>query len=266
MNIRKTTFILYLVIMNNFVFAQSMNDTIFKNVILIQEKDVVKNNNGYLIDVVFNYKEMPVIFNNSKLSKHLFDNQLFKNKPYILIVPDSNYYDAFNKTIDEGENCCDMPLNINIYHQRKYNNNLLESDSLTITGNQPKLVFSKSLKDLKLNDNIIFYHTESFGSVCCPKDPKIKMKEKLTSYITSFEERNNVKLGDIYKKVTGKEGEHILYFTLSNLNKEQKLIFLQEISFWPYTYTDRLLEDIEYDSQIFIARSIKKDDLKLMSE
>lgn len=265
MKIRKIILILSLLLTNNYANAQSINDSIFSNVLLIQKKDVVKNIDDYLIDVVINFdlKKSSVIFNDSGLSKDFITNRLFEHKSIIVIIPDWKFYEEITEEATRMGGCIE-PATTNIFYQRKYIENESKTDSIRISGNQPKLVFNKSIKNVKFNDNIVFYHTESFGSTCCPKDPKWKIKQRLDEFITSFERENNIKLGDMYKKITGKEGEHILYFTLSNLNTKQKLLFLQEIRYWKYT--DQKLKDIKFDPQIFTPNTIKKESLKLITE
>ena len=105
------------------------------------------------------------------------------------------------------------------------------------------------------------YYTDGFGSRCCPKDPKWEMKGRLSEFIAAFEKRNHVKIGDVYKKITGKEGEHILYFTLSTLNTEQKLLFLQEVQ--SCYFLTKKTKDIKIASQVFIPFLVHKEGLKL---
>lgn len=265
MKIRHIIFILSLILMNNYAIAQSINDTIFKNVLLVQKDDVVKNNDDYLIDVVidFDSKRTPIIFNDSKLSKDFFIERMFEHKPMFLIAPDWKFYDDVSEEANRMGGCIE-PATTNIFYQIEYIGNKQKIDSIRISGDQPKLVFTQRKKDLKSNGNIIFYHKESFGSICCPKDPKWEIKERLDGYIASFEKTNNIKSGDVYKKVTGKEGEQILYFTLSNLRKEQKLNFLQEIRCWHFENKEK--RDVVFKPQIFTPNSIKKEGLKLITE
>ncbi|WP_103867591.1 hypothetical protein [Aquimarina sp. I32.4] len=264
MKIRKSVFFLTLILTINYSIAQSINDTIFTNVVLIQKEDIVQDNNDYLIDVImdFDFKKTPIIFNNSRLSKSFFINKLFKDKPIILITPDWKFYE---KVVEEAQRMggCIEPATTNIFYQRKYLKNISKVDSVQISGNQPKMVFNSRVKGLKTDDTIIFYYTESYGSMCCPIDPKWKVKEKLDNFITSFEATNNIKLGDAYVKITGKEGEHIVYFTLSNLSKKQKLAFLQGVRGGIY-FKNADRKYIEINPQIFTPRSIQKEGLKLV--
>ena len=265
MKIEKIIFIFSLFITNNNVNAQSINDSIFNNVLLIQKEDVIKNSDDYLLDVIidFDFKKTPIIYNDTRLSIDSIASLLFKYKSFIVITPDWEYYD---KIAEEAVNMggCIEPTTTNIFYQRTYIENEWKTDSIRISGDQPKIVFKQPKKDVKFNDNIVFYHIENFDSTCCPKDPKWNVKQQLDQFIISFERENNITIGDIYKKITGKEGEHILYFTLSNLNIKQKLLFLQEVRFW--TYPDQKLEHIKFSPQIFMPKTINKVGLKLISK
>lgn len=246
--------------------AQNISDSIFKNVTLIENRNVLKSDNDYLIDVVMKYdvNDIPVIFNDSReLSKQFFFNELCRSKPMLLMTPDWAFYDAVAEEADSMGGCIE-PAPAFIYYQKKYYKNKLQVDSIKITENYPKLFFNLSVKELKAKEDIVFYHTESFGSTCCPKDPKWEMKDKLDGFITYFEQKNSTKLGDVYKKITGKEGEHILYFTLSNLNTKQKLNFLQEIR---HIYVEKKnRKSIEISPQIFMPSSIQKEGLEFVTE
>jgi len=262
---RKVLFILFLILANKYVNSQSINDTILKNVVLLQNDNIAQNNDDYLIDAIIDFEKStnPVVFNDTKLPIRFFKYKLFKSKSFILIRPDWEYYDSVS---EEGSRLgeCIEPATTNIYYQISSFKNKSKIDSIRKSGNNPKLVFNPIKKHLKSDGNVIFYHTEEFGSTCCLRDQKWDIKEKLDDFITAFEKSNKVKIGGVYKKTTGKEGEHILYFTLSNLNKEQKLDFLQEVRYW--TYIDRKLEDIKFEPQIFTPSFIKEEGLKLITK
>jgi len=265
MKIRKSTFILFLILANNYVNAQSINDSILKNVVLIERDNIAQNNDDYLIDVIMDFEKNinPVVYNDTKLPIRFFNNHLFKSKSFILIRPDLEYYNSVTEEATRMGECIE-PTTTDIYYQISYFENKIKIDSIRKSGNYPKLVFNPIKRHLKIDGNVIFYHTEEFGSTCCLRDPKWDIKEKLDNFIMTFEKSNKVKIGDVYKKITGKEGEHILYFTLSNLNSEQKLKFLLEIRYWEYT--DKHLEDIGFNPQIFQPSYIKEEGLKLISE
>lgn len=259
MKIKITVFLLISFVAMSPSYAQSIHDSIIKNVTLIDKEDVVQDNGDYLIDVVLQYSlnEIPVILNDSRqLPTELFLNRLFKSKPVLLITPNWQFYDTVAEEATRMEGCIE-PAPSFIYYQRLKNN--LKTDSIKVADNYPKLVFNSSIKELKTNDHIVFYHTESLGSSCCPRDPKWDEKEKLNNFISSFETKNNVKIGAVYKKITGKEGEQILYFTLSNLNLKQKLDFLQEVR---SNYLKRKkTKQSKPTTQIYMPSTIRKEDL-----
>lgn len=265
MKSKKALFILFLILANKYVNSQSINDTTLKNVVLIQNDNIVQNNDDYLIDVIMDFEKSsnPVVFNDTKLPSRFFLNKLFKSKSFILIRPDWEYYSSVSEEASRMGGCIE-PATTNIYYQIPSFENKTKIDSIRKSGNNSKLVFNPIKKHLKIDGNMIFYHTEEFGSTCCLRDQKWDIKEKLDDFITSFEKSNKVKIGDVYEKITGKEGEHILYFTLSNLNKEQKLDFLQEVRYW--TFIDQKLKDIKFEPQIFTPSFIKVEGLKLITE
>lgn len=66
------------------------------------------------------------------------------------------------------------------------------------------------------------YYADSYGSVCCPRDPKWDRKQDDTSFIKEYERNNKVKIKDTYRQNNGKEGEHAIYYTLSGLTSLQR--------------------------------------------
>lgn len=256
--------LLFMMLTANYTVAQNINDTIIKNVVRIDEKDIVQHNNDILIDVVIDSqtKKNPIIFNNTKYSKDFFANNIFKQKTIMIITPDWKYYDEIAKEADEFDGCIE-PATTNILYQRKISGNTVKTDSIRISGKQPKLIFKPITTQSNITNAIVYYHTETYSSSCCPRDPKWEVKEKLDEFISSFEVSHKVKLGEIYKRITGKEGEHILYFTLSSLTTVQKLRFLQQIRSVYRKSTSK--KDKETTSQIFIPKSIRKNGLQLIT-
>jgi hypothetical protein len=77
-------------------------------------------------------------------------------------------------------------------------------------------------------DSVLIYYEESYGSVCCPRDPKWNLKNSLKKFIMNFEKSHNVKIGKVYVESYGDEGEHVCYFTLSSLTGKQKVEFISK--------------------------------------
>ena len=84
-------------------------------------------------------------------------------------------------------------------------------------------VVKKQLKNKDIDMNMPIHLVESYGSVCCPKDPK--HDRHIKKYIAVFEKTNNVAITTYYV-VQGKEGEATYYLNLDNLNGKQQMQFL----------------------------------------
>ena len=263
MKISKIIFILSLFLTINYTNAQSINDSIFNNVIEITDNNTGNNGTDYLFNISIPKSiEIPIIFVQKEVPPSILPIIYPEFSKLIVITPNWTYYAKnSNQVLPEGVICAEPMASSIVYEFNRENGKVLK-DSLVIMGDFPNMKF-KEPKKQKDNEIEVFYE-ENFGSACCPKDPKWKIKDKLGDFITAFEKSNKVKIGDVYKKMIGEEGEHNLYFTLSNLNSKQKLEFLQEVRYW--IYIDRHLEDIRFKSQIFTPSFIKKEGLKLITE
>jgi len=265
--IKKERIILTLICMMaiNCLIAQSIQDRIFNNVILIEKEDVIQKNGDYLINVITDVgtHKNPVIFDDSRLPLSFFMDTLFKPNPFVLIKPDWKFYEKISRQANRNGVVLE-PITRNVFYQVEYANNEQKVDSIIISGDQPKINFVPKLRSSNTNKSIVVYHTEGFGSRCCPKDPKWEVENRLHEFITDFENKNNITIGDVYKEIRGKESEHILYFTLSTLDMQQKLLFLQEIQscYFPIKKT----KDIKIDSQIFTPFLVRKEGLRLLPE
>ena len=79
-------------------------------------------------------------------------------------------------------------------------------------------------------DNMLsVYRKESYGSVCCPRDPMWDIADQDSYFTRGFEERNKFKVTTgRYIQMQGKEGENSIYYTLPGLTTAQRLQFLLE--------------------------------------
>jgi maltose-binding protein MalE len=66
---------------------------------------------------------------------------------------------------------------------------------------------------------------ESYGSVCCPKDPK--HNNHISKFIKGFEQENKVDI-TVYFVRQGKEGEATYFINLDNLNEKQQYQFMMQ--------------------------------------
>lgn len=112
-------------------------------------------------------------------------------------------------------------------------------------------------------DSVKVYYTDEYGSVCCPVDPKYKMKPSLDEFLKTFEERNKTKIGKIYFKSLAKEGEIAFYFTLDNLTQVQKIDFLNQMSSRQWSLNPNAKnKDYHMGDRIFMPFLISKRGLK----
>jgi hypothetical protein len=254
--------VLYAQVRDTITMAQKISDTSFVNVILLEKEQVVQQDEDYLLDIVYDFdvKKSSVIVNDTPLSKSFFFDRLFKEKPFILITPHKAYYKSIEAEATR-ENLHIEPAPTNIFYQRYYEKSTLKTDSIIVSGDHPTFNFLPQVEDLKTNQIIVAYYTVSFGSTCCQKDQKWEIEERLYQCITNFETKNNLDIGDIYIKTTGKEGEKDMFFTLSGLTLAQKLSFLKEIRYW--TLSNKKRKNIKYKPQIFTPFTVQKKGLKI---
>lgn len=86
-----------------------------------------------------------------------------------------------------------------------------------------KETVKKEVKQEGIDMHTPIHLTESYGSVCCPKDPK--HNKHIKKYIAVFEQRNKVTIPTYYV-IQGREGEATYFLNLDNLNEKQQLQFL----------------------------------------
>ncbi|NJN42527.1 MAG: hypothetical protein HC811_10185 [Flammeovirgaceae bacterium] len=81
----------------------------------------------------------------------------------------------------------------------------------------------KSVPDASSTGKIMIRWTETYGSVCCPRD--LQHENHIVDYIKEFEIQNNVKITGTYKIIKGREGEGTYYLTLDGLSEQQRMEF-----------------------------------------
>ena len=76
------------------------------------------------------------------------------------------------------------------------------------------------------NDSLKVYYTESYGSVCCPRDSIWNIVGLLNNYDKTFREKYHTNTGKVYSFARGEEGEHALFYSLSSLSGQQKIEYI----------------------------------------
>lgn len=70
-------------------------------------------------------------------------------------------------------------------------------------------------------------YVESYGSVCCPKDPKWT-KEFFPDYVKRFNTEHKVTIKEVYNQAQGREGEQVFAVTLKELSPALKKKFIED--------------------------------------
>ncbi len=211
------------------LFSQTINDSLLTNVIKISNDDIVKIDKQYLIDIPiqFSENETAVFFNNSTiLNQFILQSRSFypQLKEFILISPDWKYYKEVEQSATENEIECAEPIPTNWYYQIKRERDTVIVDSIRLQGKKmPQLQFKKIEP---LDNTIVYYSSESYGSKCCPRSFTHSLKKKFNNLVTTFKTENNIPLLGAYRQIEGKEGEHSIFYTLEKLTIEQKLQFI----------------------------------------
>lgn len=203
----------------------------YSQVIMIEDRQVALLKGNYLVDVPlrFNSDSTYVFYLSAKIPVQLFKESLGfypELQRFILIVPDWKFYSEVSKMASKKGMCIE-PETTNFYYYIKREGNHVNVDSTRLGGGEnPILDFDKP----RIPDNMLtVYRKESYGSVCCPRDPMWGIADRDSSFIRGFEKRNRFKVTiGRYTQREGKEGERSIYYTLPGLTTMQRLQFLLE--------------------------------------
>ena len=228
----------------------------YSNVVEISDNQVAESAQNILIDIPL--KEDADSNHVFVLSAHLPAHRLVNStsfypglKQFLMIVPDWEFYDKVSS--DATKNGITLePATTNIYYRVKRTEHEVNIDSIRISGDgHPQLHFAAP----KIGtDSLVVYREESYGSVCCPKDPKWAIADQDLPFIKTFEKTNKVSLKGTFQQRNGKEGEHTVYYSLPNLTSKQRLDFiLAKRSQW---VLPEELKDLRHEPQIFTPQFI----------
>lgn len=104
------------------------------------------------------------------------------------------------------------------------------SEKIASEAGKKELTTAQTRKEDKKNTKTIDMDTpihlvESYGSVCCPKDPK--HDRHIGKYISNFEKKYQVKITTYYV-VQGREGEATYFVNLDGVHQKLQLMFLMD--------------------------------------
>ena len=72
---------------------------------------------------------------------------------------------------------------------------------------------------------------ESYGSVCCPRDPL--HDHHLKNFVKNFNDKHKTHISEMYRLIRGREGEGYLYLTLNELTPVWiNRLAIANIAFW----------------------------------
>jgi len=195
-------------------------DTTYKNVVEIQDRNVVSDGINFLFDYPIPAKSThPVLFISSKIPSDLLDGLYPEFQRLTIITPNWKFY-AEHKGSRTGE-----PIASSVIYNLNRENEKLVKDSLVIMGGFPKMNIIAAGEEAT---TLKVYFTEQYGSICCPRDAKWDLKPSLKEFVADFELKNKVKIKDSYLENAGEEGEVNYYYTLNGLSDKLRLQFIVE--------------------------------------
>ncbi|WP_078798424.1 hypothetical protein [Elizabethkingia miricola] len=229
----------------------------YKHVIMIEDEHMVKLGENYLVDIPIQEKPDSVyaFFLNADIPIERLkkpSNFYPSINEFILIVPDWKYYKIIAEEASK-QGILIEPLVTNNYYHITRNGGEIKTDSTHISGNgHPHISYTEP----EIPKGMLqVYYTDSYGSVCCPRDPKWDNKQDDASFIKEFEKNKKLKITDTYRQNNGKEGEHAIYYTLSGLTSLQRLSFILEKKSQGITNKEK--KDIVFAPQIFTPHFVK---------
>lgn len=212
--------------------AQSIRDTVFDQVILINEKDVTTDGYDFLIDIpVRAQKEPVVIFNNDRRIPLdlLFERRSFLSgqDEIILITPDWQYYEGINEMQRKSPGLHIDPYRQNKLYHIKRDGSGYTADSISRAMDlQP---FTLYYKKIELKENEVKYY---YSDCYLPYNDKHLAEWKIN--IDSLNQQLQVNIYEgIYTKNAGiaqTSSYDCRHYTLSALTLEQKLPAIKAIT------------------------------------
>ena len=201
----------------------------YGQVVMIDDDLVVKKNGSYLVDLPLQIApdSTYVFFLSARIPMELFEksNEFYPDlQHFVLIVPDWKFYNDIAKEASKKGMCIE-PATTNFYYFVTREGGAVRVDSIRRSGDDnPGLDF---IKPASPKNMLTTYRRESYGSVCCPRDPKWDIADKDESFLRDFEKRSQLEVTKgRYVQMEGKEGEKSIYYTLPGLSPAQRLEFL----------------------------------------
>ncbi|MFE2860647.1 MULTISPECIES: hypothetical protein [Sphingobacterium] len=201
----------------------------YGRVVMIDNDFVTQKDGNYLVDLPLQIvpDSTYVFFLSTKIPVELLkkSNEFYPDlQHFVLIVPDWKFYGEVAEEASKNGMCIE-PATTNFYYSIKREDGMVKVDSLRLSGlDNPRLDF---VKPISAKGMLTIYRRDSYGSVCCPRDPKWDNADKDELFLRDFEHRSHLKVTKgRYVQMEGKEGEKSIYYTLPGLSSAQRLEFL----------------------------------------
>ncbi len=216
-------FVIYSFISSLTMTAQPTDNQTYHDVYIITDKQVATIGDQYLLDLpIRETEEKIVLFNQSAIPNELFWSAPFcypNQKEITLIAP-------YIQVLPEGMICVETEEPIaqfNVFDIKRTHQEVTVDTHLIVNVNllemEPKEMSSTEM---------YYCFSESYGSSCCPPDPKWENAERPAQFLKNYETNHQLSLDNIQYRITGKEGEHSIFYGLNALDLQQRLAFILE--------------------------------------
>ncbi|GEP51554.1 hypothetical protein FNO01nite_22260 [Flavobacterium noncentrifugens] len=212
--------------------AQTFKDSVFEKAIAIDKENTAHFGKDFLVDVVVpeNIVKISFLNNNPELPNAVLCNSrdFFSHiKEFFVISRDWDYYRKISESNNkEPERHLRPIIRFKYFHVKRNADNVAKIDSFAIDYKQPELKLIKP--EYYYSKQIKVFHTENYGSICCPRDLLWDNNPGIAEFVVAFEKEKNANAKPYYSKGFGKEGEIAFYFPLEHLTLKQKLEFIVE--------------------------------------
>lgn len=200
--------------------AQPADNQSYENVYVIKDDQVTIIGDQYLLDLPVRKKEETVVlFNASEIPNELFwtSPYCYPNQKEIILIDNV----SFSGDVCGGDEEEEPVAEFDVFTIKRTNNKTTVDSvriyNVTITEKTPEPIAENEIK---------YFFSERYGSTCCPRDEKWDNVMRAETYLAQYEAKNKHSAGSVWQRITGKEGEHAIFYTLDRLEGKQRLDFI----------------------------------------
>ncbi len=238
--------------------GQSIRNTFFNDVIVINASDVATDGYDFLIDIPIEPQEEPIVIlnNDNRIPLHLFFERksfLSEQDEIILITPDWEYYEYFS---EQGGCVKAKPIRQNkFYHiQRNTDNYDVKIDSIAVRMDEPHKPIELNFKKIEIDEEVElkYYHSNSISKYSSQQKGKL---DSLSNQLQANICEGGFKRYKIMAAVPPNKGNTmaiINYYALSALPLEKKLPAMKALNeIFRFKENDHL-KDFEFYPRIYL--------------